>query len=253
VTTAIRQHGVTTDVVWTDSGRQGAYYLEFGTEPRETNVVYDRTDAAVTTVISEELPLDRIEEADAFYTSGITPALSPTLEATTRSLLKTAQATETTTVFDLNYRAKLWPPEAAEETYESILPAIDILIAAERDLRNILNLTGSASTMIDGLQSAYDHDVVIVTRGEEGAIARGGGKLVEQPSYETDTLDPIGTGDAFVGGFLARNLQEVSLAEALDVAAATAALKRTMRGDIAVVTPEEVERIRAGTDIGIDR
>lgn len=253
VTTAIRQHGVTTDVVWTDAGRQGTYYLEFGTEPRGTNVVYDRTDAAVTTATSEELPLDRIKEANIFYTSGITPALSPTLEETTRSLLKTAQASETTTVFDLNYRAKLWPPEVAEETYESLLPTVDILIAAERDLRNILNLTGSASTMIDGLQSTYDHDIVIVTRGEEGAIARAGGELVKQPAYETDTLDPIGTGDAFVGGFLAHNLREASLAEALDVAAATAALKRTMRGDIAVVTPEEVERIRADTDIGINR
>lgn len=240
VTMSIQQHGVTTDVVWTDEGRQGTYYLEFGTAPRGTNVIYDRVNAAVTTAVPDEIPLNRIRNARLFYTSGITPALSSTLRKTTESLVTTAQSADTTTVFDLNYREKLWSPEAARDTYESLLPSVDVLIAAERDVRSVLNRSGTPEALVQGLRSSYDHNIVILTRGSDGAIGATAAEVVYQPSYETETIDPVGTGDAFLGGFLAQYLETESFEEALDYAAATAALKRTMRGDVAVVTPQEV-------------
>ena len=58
-----------------------------------------------------------------------------------------------------------------------------------------------------------------------------------------DTLDPIGTGDAFVGAFLASRIEGESVPNALEYGAATAALKRTIPGDVAVVTREEVESV----------
>lgn len=253
VTTSIRQHGVTTDVVWTDEGRQGTYYLEFGTEPRGTNVIYDRENAAVTTAEPSELPVERVRNATLFYTSGITPALSSTLGTTTRSLLDAARAAGTTTVFDLNYRAKLWSEETAREAYESLLPFVDILVAAERDVRSVLGREATPEELVRGLESSHDHDVVILTRGEDGAMGCAAEGIVDQPSYDVETLDPVGTGDAFLGGFLARYLEDDSFEEALDFAAATAALKRTMRGDVAVITPREVGAVqREGVD-GIDR
>jgi len=253
VTTSIRKHGVTTDVVWSEEGRQGTYYLEFGTKPRGTNVIYDRDDAAVTTAVPTELPIERVRNADAFYTSGITPALSSTLYDTVQSLLDTARSADTTTVFDLNYRAKLWSEGTARETYESILPFVDILVAAERDVRSVLGRDGTPEELLSGLRSSYDHDIVILTQGEAGAMGSTSAGIVDQPSYEADTLDPVGTGDAFLGGFLARYLQKDSFEEALDFAAATAALKRTMRGDIAVVSPQEVVSVQQDRGGGVDR
>src|SRR6056297_405905 len=47
VVSGLRRHGVETDVVWSDEGRQGTYYLESGGEPRGSNVIYDREGAAV--------------------------------------------------------------------------------------------------------------------------------------------------------------------------------------------------------------
>lgn len=253
VTTSIRKHGVTTDVVWTDKGRQGTYYLEFGTKPRGTNVIYDRSNAAVTTAEPTELPVERVQDAKLFYTSGITPALSSTLLTTTRSLLDAAQSAGTTTVFDLNYRAKLWSEETARKIYESILPIVDILVAAERDVRSVLACEGTSEELIRELSSSYDHDLIILTQGEDGAMGGTTAGIVDQPSYETETLDPVGTGDAFLGGFLARYLEDDPFEEALDFAAATAALKRTMRGDVAVITPREVRAIQREREEGIDR
>jgi 2-dehydro-3-deoxygluconokinase len=253
VTTSIQQHGVATDIVWTDKGRQGAYYLEFGTEPRGTNVIYDRANAAVTTAVSSELPVERIQDARLFYTSGITPALSPTLRTTTRSLLDAAQSADTTTVFDLNYRAKLWPTEAAREAYESLLPLVDILVAAERDVRSVLNCDGTPEALVRELKSNYDNDVVILTQGDDGATGVAAADVIHQPAYEVKTVDPVGTGDAFLGGFLAQYLESNSFEESLDYAAATAALTRTIRGDAAVVTSQEVAALQQDGSRGIDR
>lgn len=253
VTTSIRQHGVTTDVAWSQEGRQGTYYLEFGTEPRGTNVIYDRENAAVTTATPADLPVERVRNADAFYTSGITPALSSTLRTTVRSLLDAARSADTTTVFDLNYRAKLWSAAEARQAYESLLPSVDVLVAAERDARSVLGLDGTPEELLSELRSSYDHDVVVLTQGEDGAIGSAGSGVVDQPSYETETVDPVGTGDAFLGGFLARYLAGDPFGKALDFAAATAALKRTMRGDVAVVSPREVRSVQREHGGSIDR
>jgi 2-dehydro-3-deoxygluconokinase len=247
----LAQHGLDVDPVWSDEGRQGTYYLEQGGTPRGTNVVYDRTDAAVTTATAGELPTDAIADARAFYTSGITPALSGTLRETTAELLERAREHGTTTAFDVNYRSKLWSPEQARETLERLLPDVDLLVTAERDAREVLGYEGDAPTLAGDLAADWDHETVIVTRGAEGALAWHDGEVVEQAAFPADTHDPIGTGDALVGAFLARRLQGDGIAAALEYGAATASLKRTIPGDVAVVTPEEVEAVveREGGEI----
>jgi 2-dehydro-3-deoxygluconokinase len=253
VVSGLRRHGVETDVVWSDVGRQGTYYLEHGGEPRGTNVIYDREGAAVTTAETEQLPVARVREAEAFHTSGITPALSDTLEATTADLLTVARDAGTTTSFDVNYRSKLWDPATARDTLESLFPDVDRLVVAERDARDVLAREGDPDEIAAGLAGEFGFETVIVTRGDAGALARHGGETYEQSAIQTDTLDPIGTGDAFVGAFLARRLAGSDVPEALEYGAATAALKRTIPGDVAVVTPAEVEAVLAEEDREITR
>jgi 2-dehydro-3-deoxygluconokinase len=253
VAAGLRRHGVETDVVWSDEGRQGTYYLEHGGEPRGTNVIYDRAGAAVTTAETDELPVSRVREAERFHTTGITPALSETLEATTADLLAEARDAGTTTCFDVNYRSKLWTPDAARETMESLFPDVDLLLVAERDARKVLAREGVAEEIAAGLADEFDFETVVVTRGEDGALARHDGDVYEQPAIETDTLDPIGTGDAFLGAFLSRRLAGDDVATALEYGSATAALKRTIPGDVAVVTREEVETLLAAEGGEISR
>lgn len=247
----LESYGLETDPVWAEEGRQGTYYLEFAGKPRGTNVIYDRADAAVTTASAEELPTDRIRDADWFYTSGITPALSETLEETTEALLSSAREAGTKTAFDLNYRSKLWSPEEAREILTSLFEEVDVLVTAVRDARNVLGAEGDSGEIARELAAEWGFETVVLTLGEEGALACHEGAIVEQPTFETETHDPIGTGDAFVGAFLARRIAGDDVSRALEAGAATAALKRTIPGDIAVITPEEVERVidADGSDI----
>lgn len=253
VTGELRRHGVEPAVVWTPNGRQGTYYVEPAGEPRGTAVVYDRDDAAVTTATADELPTERVERADWFYTSGITPALSRTLSTTTSELLDAAVAAGTTTAFDLNYRSKLWSPEDARRTAESLLTAVDVFVVAERDARTVMGEDREASQLATHFVSEYDLDTCVVTRGDLGATALHDGKMYEQGVYDAETVDPIGSGDAFVGGLLTRLAEGAGVGDALAFAAATAALKRTMAGDMGVVTRGEVQRVVDDERVALDR
>jgi len=64
--------------------------------PTGTNVIYDRADAAITTVKPDELPTNAVEKAEWFHTTGITPALSEAAAETTTALLQRAGDAGTT-------------------------------------------------------------------------------------------------------------------------------------------------------------
>ncbi|WP_276259606.1 bifunctional 2-dehydro-3-deoxygluconokinase/2-dehydro-3-deoxygalactonokinase [Haloglomus litoreum] len=242
----LRGQGVTPEVAWADEGRLGVYYLEPGADPRGASVHYDRADAAVRTATPDELATDRLADADAVCTTGITPALSGTLADTTRSLLETAREAGATTAFDANYRSKLWEPDEARETLTDLLGLVDVLFVAERDAATVFDRTGDAETVGRAFRDAYGHEAVVVTRGAEGAVAVTDDGVHEQPAFDTETVDPVGSGDAFVGGYLARWLDDGDVPRALAYGAATAAVKRTLDGDMALVSRPEVEAVLSG-------
>ncbi len=254
IVSELRSHGVRTGVSWADPDetRLGTYYLEHGGDPRGTNVIYDRADAAITTVTPEELPTGVFDSADRFHTTGITPALSESAAEATRALLRAAGEAGVKRSFDLNYRSKLWTSAAARAAYENLFADVDLLFVPQRDAREVLGREGDAVEIAHGLASEFGFESVVVTRGAEGAIALRDGEVHEQGVFEAETFDAIGTGDAFVAGFLAKRLGGGDVHAALEWAAATAALKRTVAGDLAVVTPEEVEAVVDGGG-GIDR
>jgi len=249
----LRSHGVDVDVVWTDEGRQGTYYLEQGRAPRGSKVIYDRARASVTTARSSELPTESLEAATCFHTTGITPALSDTLETTTADLLSMAGDAGVTTSFDVNFRSNLWTPAEAKAVLTDLFPAVDLLVVAERDARVVLEESGDAEQIARSLDSEYGFEVVVVTRGGEGALALADGAVTTQPTYDATDAYPVGTGDSFVGGFLSQYLDGGSVADALAWGAATAALKRSVPGDMATVSPAEVRDVVEGSTEALSR
>ena len=251
----LRSHGVTVDAVWDDSDgrRQGTYYFEQGQQPRGSEVIYDRARASVTTATVEELATEPIAGADGFHTTGITPALSETLATTTADLLAHAQGSGTLTSFDVNYRSNLWAPETAAETLRSLFPDIDVLVVAERDAKTVLAETGDAESIARNLDDEYGFEVTLVTRGSEGALALSDGEVFEQPTYDAPSAYPVGTGDSFVGGFLSQYLGDGTVQEGLAWGAAAAALKRSVPGDMAVISPAEVREVIDGQTESLSR
>ena len=252
ITDFLRQRGVAPRVA-RGEGRVGTYYLERSGEPRGAQVRYNRQLAPIRSVTPDELDLEVVDGAEVFFTSGITPALSETARATTRTLLERARDADVRTGFDVNYRAKLWTPEEARDGVGDLLPLVDLLVVAERDAATVLGRDGKPEMIAAGLADEYDIETVIVTRGEQGALAYRDGTVHERESVPTETHDPVGSGDAFVGGFLAKRLQGGSVPEALAWGVAAASLTRTVKGDVAVLDRAEVEDVLEGSEDGIAR
>lgn len=70
---------------------------------------------------------------------------------------------------------------------------------------------------------AFGCPLVVVTRGESGAVALSGGQLFTQPSLPTHVVDTLGAGDAFIAGFLNAWLDHADVGLALQAGACLAA------------------------------
>jgi 2-dehydro-3-deoxygluconokinase len=245
IVSELRGYGIDCDVAWSekDNARVGTYYMEHGGSPRETNVVYDVDDTSLSRATADEFSVDRIRNARAFFTTGITPALSDTLRETTANLLGVARKAGTTTALDVNYRSKLWSAEAANSVLTKLFPAIDVLVIAERDADRVLDISGDGPEVAHAIASRFDFQTVVVTQSERGAVGWHDNVVHNVGVYDADTIDPIGGGDAFAGAFLSRRLAGDDVPRALEYATATAALKRTIPGDVATVTRTEVEDV----------
>ncbi|MFO7833058.1 MAG: bifunctional 2-dehydro-3-deoxygluconokinase/2-dehydro-3-deoxygalactonokinase, partial [Halohasta sp.] len=228
VVRVLRGHGVDPVVAWDEgeSARLGTYYLERGADPRGTNVIYDRSGASITTVAPDELDYSVLDGAELFHTTGITPALSTAAAEATQELLAAAGEADVTRSFDLNYRSKLWSTTEARQQYESLFERVDLLFAPLRDARSVLGYEGDAESIAYRLADDHGFETVVVTRGETGSLAYTDGELYEQGIVDGETVDAIGTGDAFVGGVLAELLAGSGIDTALSYGAAAASLKR---------------------------
>jgi 2-dehydro-3-deoxygluconokinase len=239
--------GIDTQIVWAERGRQGTYYIEHAGAPRGVKVHYDLADTAFSTVSVDDFDLTPLRDARGFYVTGIAPALSDAARETTANLLRAARQSGTTVTLDLNYRSNLWSESAARDTLTQLFPAVDVLVVTIEDVRNVLDYdVEKAPQAAHRIAADHDFTTVVVTRGERGAIAWHDSVVHDHEGYDTETIDPIGAGDAFAGAFVARRLDGDDIRTALDYATATASLERTIPGDVATVTRDEVETVVAG-------
>src|SRR5208283_509775 len=144
----VRQVGVdTSNLVWTEDGRVGLYFVEFGAAPRASSVLYDRAQSAISAVKLGEIDWKEVfQGAKWFHTSGITPALNDSAAAVTIEALKAAKQAGVTVSYDLNYRGKLWPPDKAQAVQEPMMEFVDVLMTTEEDTKVVFKISASGHT-----------------------------------------------------------------------------------------------------------
>jgi len=161
---SLRTLGVDTrEVLLTNYGRLGLYFLETGANQRPSNVIYDRDGSSIALTPPEAYPWKEIlREADWLHVTGITPALSQTAAGAAQAAVEAAKATGVTVSCDLNFRGKLWrwdlPRSArdlAEETMRKILPSVDLVIGNEADAADVLGIR-AAETDVESGKLAID-------------------------------------------------------------------------------------------------
>jgi 2-dehydro-3-deoxygluconokinase len=211
--------------------------------PRPVRVLYDRRDSAFARLTAAEVDWEPVRRARVVHLTGITPALG----APARGLVERALAEATTVSFDINYRATLWPPAEARAFLEPVLARVRYLFIGQGEAQTLFGFAGSPEQTLDGLARLAPKATISLQRGEGGSAVLDGGRLF-RPSRRpaVQMVDPIGAGDAYAAGFLWAILRGRDLQEAVDAGTAVAALKCSMWGDIALVSPQDVADVLAG-------
>ena len=272
-----RELGVHTDnIVWTQDGRAGLYFVEFGASPRASSVLYDRAGSAISQVKTGEMDWAKILEGGRwFHVSGITPALSGSAAEVTREALIVAKKAGLQVSYDLNYRSKLWTPDQARKCQEPLMEMVDVLITTEEDTRVVFGLTAAGQddrgfaalsaepykAVAEKLAEKFGFRAVAITLRENPtvlrntwtAIAYHDGHFYEDRKYELELVDRLGGGDSFSAGFIYGLLTSNSYQYAVQFGVAFSALKQTIPGDFNWATRAEVEAQLKGGSLRVSR
>ena len=134
-----------------------------------------------------------------------------------------------TKVLDINLR----PPHFNRANVEYLLRHADILKMNIAELELITGWFSRFSTTEERVQLIQDRfhiDTVVVTMGGDGALVNHQGLVHRHEGFNVTVADTIGSGDAFLAGFLDRLLNGAGIEDALRFASATGAFIATQSG-----------------------
>ncbi|MBC7775113.1 MAG: carbohydrate kinase [Phycisphaerae bacterium] len=143
-------------------------------------------------------------------------------------------------VFDVNLREPYYSQVLLEELLlkASLVKVNDIELAI---LSKWYGMGGVESEQMGALQKKFGFDRIIVTKGEHGAACLSKAGYCSVPGVSVKVQDTIGSGDAFLSGFLSQFFAGASDQECLRFANALGALTATKAGGTPNISQEEIE------------
>jgi sugar/nucleoside kinase (ribokinase family) len=167
-----------------------------------TYALYGDTNEAVVEALEARL-VDAVERCDAVLLTSNTlvgeRARRLTLAARERAL-----ALDRPVVVDPNLRLHRWPSPASAATETRALVKGAFLVKCNREEARLLTGEDDPLAAAEALR-AMGAEHVVVTRGADGALLRGAGRLhADVPGRPVQPLSTVGAGDAFCGVLLGR-------------------------------------------------
>jgi 2-dehydro-3-deoxygluconokinase len=213
-------------------------------------VIYDRKGAAIRRLNADEVDWGYFQSARNFYFSGITLALGKPLERILLTAVRRATESGMKVFFDLNHRRTLWPVRRARNLLAELLPSVNVFFAKAQDIESVFGLSGPLEDVAKQLRDTYRAGLVVITNGENGAMAWDGRAHWCAPKFATRLVNRFGMGDSFVAGFMYGFLRN-GVDHGLRCGCGMAALKATiMNENYPLVTEAELEALLAATSRG---
>jgi fructokinase len=163
----------------------------------------------------------------------------------TRSTLLRLLEQATLAVFDVNLR----PPHYTPERLRDLLSRAHLVKMNEEELAIIAawytDQTEEEAQM-KAILKAHQLKGLLVTKGGDGAAwMNPDGTYLQQPVFPVKVTDTVGSGDAFLAGFLSQYLQQKPLPHCLAFAAAAGALVATREGGTPNLIPKDLDLFMA--------
>lgn len=243
----VQEHGVETVIPWTDDEtvRQGLLFRESGSPPRDSHQYHDRGDTAFASATPDDYPMELLQNADVAFTDLSSSVLSDIAAETSQALLRAASGGDAVTALDMNYAPGLAGESSYRTSFEALAPDVDVLFANEDAVRTVLDRDGQPRELANVIASAFEMDIVVITRAERGAVtlhdSPGTNVIHERETIDSEAVDPTGQHGAFIGAFLEELIRGSDAARALSYAVASAVLMRTVTGPHLTTVEGELE------------
>ncbi|MBI9110666.1 carbohydrate kinase [Maridesulfovibrio ferrireducens] len=153
------------------------------------------------------------------------------------------EAPQALKVYDMNLRQHFYN----EKIIRLSLEKAHVLKLNDDELRTVapmFNLSGSEQKMLSELHNKFDLKYSVLTRGGNGSLLMGEGKVVESCGVEVQNMqDTIGAGDSFTASVIIGLLQGHSLEDISDHANRLAAYVCSCKGAMPAI-PDEFKLIK---------
>ncbi|MTL83468.1 carbohydrate kinase, partial [Turicibacter sanguinis] len=203
-------------------------------EDGERDFSFYRNPSADMLLSAEEICEEDFEEGIILHFCSVSLIDAPIKEAHKKAIEYTTKHNGIIS-FDPNVRLPLWKtPEACRQAILEFLPLSNIVKISDEELEFITGIKDEQ----EALKSLFvgQVEVVIYTKGTEGAEFITKERNISVPSFKVKAEDTTGAGDSYIGSFLYQvskaatnleelvNLDEAKVVEILTFSAATAAL-----------------------------
>ena len=201
---AVHDLGVDGSSIEIDGEHPTGVFLRESLPDGERRVTYYRRGSAASTMDASMVDAALRKPPRAIVISGLTLALGDGPRHLVTELVHSAAAADTQVVVDVNLRPALGI-DSVVATLRGLLPEIDLLLLGDDESPAMFGETEPAR-VFDAAEAAGVPETVL-KGGPRGCWVRDTtGVIRHQPSLATRVVDPVGAGDAFLGGYLVARL-----------------------------------------------
>ena len=226
-------------------------------EDGRKDLCFYRNPGADSMLLAEEMGAEMLQGGRCFHYGSVTLSEEPAASAQ-KKMLQMACEQGMMVSYDPNYRATLWPdPQTAQKTLQDFFQYCHLAKISTEEWE----LVTGTSNLAEGIEKilAYGVELLVLSRGEHGALATNGTYQIEVPGLAVEVVETTGAGDGFLAAMIAQllpkreqfgslaKIPQEEVAVALNYANTVGAITCLKRGAIpALPTHEEVAQFLKG-------
>lgn len=198
-------------------------------QEEQLDVTYLRRCSAASTFEPTDIDLKVLAQSRWLHVSGITVALSDSAHQTVAYAISKAREFKVPISLDLNIRRKLWSDEKASISLRELAHDIELLTGGVDEYQLVFGNEDPEENL--KLAASQNIKTLIMTAGPDQMRILHHGERIDYQPEKIKVVDPVGSGDAFIGGTISGILGGLDLMGAVAQGSRCGAIVASTLGD----------------------
>ena len=228
VLSALSVEGLDTSLISRVNSYTGALVRNRGKD-NPIDVTYLRSASAGSTLCADDVIESDIAKSRWVHLTGISVAISESSAGAVSKVMELARKNGIPISFDLNIRRKLWSEEQASKSLAGLVRDVELVIGGVDEFAVVWGSQDPEENLLSASNAGVKTS--IMTAGDQKMRIIHHGVRFDLSPEIVETIDPVGSGDAFVGGTIAGILGGLSMEQAIAQGSKCGALVASHLGD----------------------